>query len=117
MGQAARLLSSNSLRPIRKAVIAALQGVLAGGCGIATACDIIPASRSPQFGYSTVNIGLCFCDGDGDFVALGFRESGKRAKRSKKGRAVTPVPNSYFQNRSQKWCRKAALVLCFLQER
>jgi methylglutaconyl-CoA hydratase len=40
-------------------VIAAVQGrALAGGCGIATACDIILASRSAQFGYPEVNIGF-----------------------------------------------------------
>ena len=40
-------------------VIAAVQGrALAGGCGIATACDIILASQSAQFGYPEVNIGF-----------------------------------------------------------
>src|SRR5215471_7941582 len=40
-------------------VIAAVQGrALAGGCGIATACDIILAAESAQFGYPEVNIGF-----------------------------------------------------------
>ena len=40
-------------------IIAAVQGrALAGGCGIATACDIILASESAQFGYPEVNIGF-----------------------------------------------------------
>jgi methylglutaconyl-CoA hydratase len=40
-------------------VIAAVQGrALAGGCGIATACDIILAAQSAQFGYPEVNIGF-----------------------------------------------------------
>ncbi|MGC2696139.1 MAG: enoyl-CoA hydratase-related protein [Candidatus Angelobacter sp.] len=40
-------------------VVAAVQGrALAGGCGIATACDIILASHSAQFGYPEVNIGF-----------------------------------------------------------
>ena len=40
-------------------VIAAVHGrALAGGCGIATACDIILAAESAQFGYPEVNIGF-----------------------------------------------------------
>ena len=49
------LMMRNHLRP----VIAAVQGrALAGGCGIATACDIILAAQSAQFGYPEVNIGF-----------------------------------------------------------
>jgi len=40
-------------------VIAAVQGrALAGGCGLATACDILLAAESAQFGYPEVNIGF-----------------------------------------------------------
>jgi methylglutaconyl-CoA hydratase len=49
------LMMRNHPRPI----IAAVQGrALAGGCGIATACDIILAAESAQFGYPEVNIGF-----------------------------------------------------------
>ncbi len=49
------LMMRNHPRP----VIAAVQGrALAGGCGIATACDIILAAESAQFGYPEVNIGF-----------------------------------------------------------
>jgi methylglutaconyl-CoA hydratase len=49
------LMMRNHPRPI----VAAVQGrALAGGCGIATACDIILASESAQFGYPEVNIGF-----------------------------------------------------------
>jgi methylglutaconyl-CoA hydratase len=49
------LLMRNHPRP----VIAAVQGrALAGGCGIATACDIILAAQSAKFGYPEVNIGF-----------------------------------------------------------
>lgn len=49
------LIMRNHPRP----VIAAVHGrALAGGCGIATACDIILASQSAQFGYPEVNIGF-----------------------------------------------------------
>jgi methylglutaconyl-CoA hydratase len=49
------LTMRNHPRPI----IAAVQGrALAGGCGIATACDIILAAESAQFGYPEVNIGF-----------------------------------------------------------
>ena len=49
------LLMRNHPRPI----IAAVHGrALAGGCGIATACDIILAANSAQFGYPEVNIGF-----------------------------------------------------------
>ena len=47
------------MRTHPRPVIAAVQGrALAGGCGIATACDIILASQSAQFGYPEVNIGF-----------------------------------------------------------
>jgi methylglutaconyl-CoA hydratase len=40
-------------------IVAAVRGrALAGGCGIATACDIILATESAQFGYPEVNIGF-----------------------------------------------------------
>ena len=40
-------------------IVAAVQGrALAGGCGLATACDIVLASDSAQFGYPEVNIGF-----------------------------------------------------------
>ena len=49
------LMMRNHPRP----VIAAVQGrALAGGCGIATACDIILAAEAAQFGYPEVNIGF-----------------------------------------------------------
>jgi methylglutaconyl-CoA hydratase len=49
------LMMRNHPRP----VIAAVKGrALAGGCGIATACDIILATQSAQFGYPEVNIGF-----------------------------------------------------------
>jgi methylglutaconyl-CoA hydratase len=45
----------NHPRPI----VAAVGGrALAGGCGIATACDIVLAAESAQFGYPEVNIGF-----------------------------------------------------------
>jgi len=49
------LAMRNHPRPI----VAAVQGrALAGGCGLATACDIVLAAESAQFGYPEVNIGF-----------------------------------------------------------
>lgn len=49
------LMIRNHPRP----VIAAVHGrALAGGCGVATACDIILAAENAQFGYPEVNIGF-----------------------------------------------------------
>jgi len=49
------LMMRNHPRP----VVAAVQGrALAGGCGIVSACDIILAAHSAQFGYPEVNIGF-----------------------------------------------------------
>ena len=40
-------------------IVAAVHGrALAGGCGLATACDIVFAAESAQFGYTEVNIGF-----------------------------------------------------------
>lgn len=47
------------IRLIRVPVIAAVRGrALAGGCGLATACDIVLAARSSRFGYPEVKIGF-----------------------------------------------------------
>lgn len=47
------------MRKHTRPVIAAVRGrALAGGCGIATACDIVLAAESAQFGYPEVNIGF-----------------------------------------------------------
>ena len=47
------------IRSVRQPVIAAVKGrALAGGCGLATACDIVLAARSSRFGYPEVKIGF-----------------------------------------------------------
>jgi methylglutaconyl-CoA hydratase len=47
------------IRRIKIPVIAAVQGrALAGGCGLATACDIVLAAQSARFGYPEVKIGF-----------------------------------------------------------
>jgi methylglutaconyl-CoA hydratase len=49
------LLMRRHPRPI----VAAVRGrALAGGCGVATACDLILASESAEFGYPEVKIGF-----------------------------------------------------------
>ncbi len=40
-------------------IVAAVRGrALAGGCGLATACDLVIAEASAKFGYPEVNIGF-----------------------------------------------------------
>ena len=47
------------IREIQVPVVAAVHGkALAGGCGLACACDLIVASRSARFGYPEVKIGF-----------------------------------------------------------
>ena len=47
------------IRRLRIPVIAAVRGrALAGGCGLATACDIVLASDSARFGYPEIKIGF-----------------------------------------------------------
>jgi len=47
------------IRKIKIPVIAAVHGrALAGGCGLATACDIVVAAKSARFGYPEVKIGF-----------------------------------------------------------
>jgi methylglutaconyl-CoA hydratase len=48
-----------AIRKHPRPVVAAVRGrALAGGCGLATACDLILASESSQFGYPEVKIGF-----------------------------------------------------------
>jgi methylglutaconyl-CoA hydratase len=46
-------------RQLGKPVVALVRGrALAGGCGLATACDVVLAAESAQFGYPEVRIGF-----------------------------------------------------------
>jgi methylglutaconyl-CoA hydratase len=46
-------------RRMRKPVVACVRGrALAGGCGLATACDLVLAAESAEFGYPEVQIGF-----------------------------------------------------------
>ena len=48
-----------ALRRLPKPVVAVVQGrALAGGCGLATACDIVLAADSAQFGYPEISRGF-----------------------------------------------------------
>ena len=48
-----------AMRNHPRPVVAAVRGrALAGGCGLATACDLILANESAQFGYPEVKIGF-----------------------------------------------------------
>ena len=47
------------MRRLPKPVVAVVQGhALAGGCGLATACDLVLAAESAQFGYPEVQRGF-----------------------------------------------------------
>src|SRR4030095_12069196 len=47
------------MRQVNVPVVAAVRGkALAGGCGLASACDIVLASANAQFGYPEVKIGF-----------------------------------------------------------
>jgi methylglutaconyl-CoA hydratase len=47
------------IRRVRVPVVAAVRGrALAGGCGLATACDLVLAAQSARFGYPEVKIGF-----------------------------------------------------------
>jgi enoyl-CoA hydratase/carnithine racemase len=46
-------------RRMRKPVVACVRGrALAGGCGLATSCDIVLAAETAEFGYPEVKIGF-----------------------------------------------------------
>jgi methylglutaconyl-CoA hydratase len=48
-----------AMRQHPRPIVAAVRGrALAGGCGLATACDLILATESAQFGYPEVKIGF-----------------------------------------------------------
>lgn len=47
------------MRGMRRPVVAVVRGrALAGGCGLATACDLVVAARSARFGYPEVRLGF-----------------------------------------------------------
>jgi methylglutaconyl-CoA hydratase len=47
------------MREVPKAIVAVVQGrALAGGCGLATACDVVLAAESARFGYPEVQRGF-----------------------------------------------------------
>lgn len=47
------------MRRVRVPIVAAVRGrALAGGCGLATACDLVLAARTARFGYPEVKIGF-----------------------------------------------------------
>ena len=47
------------IRSVKIPVVAAVHGrALAGGCGLATACDIVLATDTARFGYPEVKIGF-----------------------------------------------------------
>ncbi|HKK08510.1 MAG TPA: enoyl-CoA hydratase-related protein [Gemmatimonadota bacterium] len=47
------------LRRLPTPVVAAVHGrALAGGCGLATACDLVVAARDAEFGYPEVHLGF-----------------------------------------------------------
>jgi len=47
------------IRKLEKPVVAVVEGrALAGGCGLATACDLVLASESARFGYPEVKLGF-----------------------------------------------------------
>src|SRR5947208_1305588 len=60
MEDARKLLELYTLtRSVRVPVVAAVRGrALAGGCGLATACDLVLACSSARFGYPEVKIGF-----------------------------------------------------------
>jgi len=48
-----------AMRKHPRPIVAAVRGrALGGGCGVATACDIVLAAESAKFGYPEVNIGF-----------------------------------------------------------
>jgi methylglutaconyl-CoA hydratase len=48
-----------TIRELRKPVVALVHGrAIAGGCGLATACDLVLAAESSSFGYSEVRLGF-----------------------------------------------------------
>lgn len=47
------------MRRLPKPIVAAVQGrAFAGGCGLATACDLVLATKSAQFAYTETRIGF-----------------------------------------------------------
>lgn len=47
------------IRRLRKPIVALVRGrALAGGCGLATACDLVVAAETASFGYPEVKIGF-----------------------------------------------------------
>jgi methylglutaconyl-CoA hydratase len=106
-----------TLRRLAKPVIALVRGrALAGGCGLATACDLVLASESARFGYPEIKIGFVAA-----IVAVFLRRSlgeKKAAELILSGRVITAreaerlglindvYPDDAFQERSESFVRE-----------
>ena len=63
------------MRRLPKPVVALVQGrALAGGCGLATACDLVLATESSQFGYPVMTM---LCRAVGEKIAFDLATTGR----------------------------------------
>lgn len=107
------------LRKLRKPVVAAVHGrALAGGCGLATACDLVVASADAQFGYPEVRLGfvpamvmamLRRCVGEKrafELVALGDRIGAETAREY--GLVSRVFPTEEFAGHAEEFAARLA---------
>lgn len=109
-----------AMRRHPRPIVAAVRGrALAGGCGLASACDLILASESAQFGYPEVNLGfvpamvmailrrnvsekLAF-----EWIALGQTISAAAAQHA--GLVNRVVPDASFEEEAAKFAGELAV--------
>jgi methylglutaconyl-CoA hydratase len=62
------------MHKLQKVIIAQVEGhAIAGGCGLATICDIVFSTPEAKFGYTEVGIGFVPALVSGIFVAQNWR--------------------------------------------
>ncbi len=107
------------MRRMTKPIVALVRGrALGGGCGLATACDIVLASESAEFGYPEIRIGfipalvsVLLRRSVGEKKAAELMLSGRRitaAEAERLGLITSVFPDEVFEQKSEEFLAELA---------
>ncbi|MCS6817304.1 MAG: enoyl-CoA hydratase/isomerase family protein [Blastocatellia bacterium] len=107
------------MRRLPKPIVALVRGrALGGGCGLATACDVVLAAESAQFGYPEVRIGfvpaivsVLLRRSVGEKKAAELMLSGRRitaVEAERLGLVTSVFPDDAFEQKSEEFLAELA---------